>query len=153
VHDQEKLLDMVIQAHKGIVKLEIGADARYGLTSFFSNMTEVTHTLLHSLRSGHRSTIHCMAFSPGGSLLASGSEDASLIIWDTTKGVVLHRFIMESPILCLVWDPRQMTSLLFGCRNGTAAIIDNFHVGIDSVTGHFWAKCVRYRGKNQGVKF
>ena len=35
---------------------------------------------------GHRYTVYCVAFSPNGTTLASGGEDNTIILWDTTTG-------------------------------------------------------------------
>ena len=44
---------------------------------------------------GHRYTVHSVAFSPDGKTLASGSEDNTIILWDTTTGE--HTRTLASP--------------------------------------------------------
>ncbi|HWP45656.1 MAG TPA: tetratricopeptide repeat protein [Candidatus Limnocylindrales bacterium] len=40
----------------------------------------------HKILSGHQEAIQSLAFNPEGSLLVSGSDDASVILWDVKKG-------------------------------------------------------------------
>ena len=53
------------------------------VTSSDGNVSNTKHlkTLV-----GHKYTVHCVAFSPDGKTLASGSEDNTIILWDTTTG-------------------------------------------------------------------
>jgi WD40 repeat protein len=38
---------------------------------------------------GHSSTVECVSFSPDGKLIASGSYDSTIRVWDTVTGVTL----------------------------------------------------------------
>ncbi|KAI1460162.1 WD40 repeat-like protein [Annulohypoxylon moriforme] len=48
----------------------------------------------HNFRTffGHTDTVGCVAFSHDGKLIASGSEDSSLCIWDAEMGTMQHNF-------------------------------------------------------------
>jgi WD40 repeat protein len=41
---------------------------------------------------GHLAGVRCLAFSPDGRLLVSGSDDRSLLVWDVESGAVVQRF-------------------------------------------------------------
>jgi WD40 repeat protein len=45
------------------------------------------------LDKGHREGVFCAAFSPDGSLLASGSGDRTIKIWNVTDGSVVHDLV------------------------------------------------------------
>ena len=62
------------------------------VTSSDGNVSNTKHlkTLV-----GHRYTVHSVAFSPDGKTLASGSEDNTIILWDTTTGE--HTRTLASP--------------------------------------------------------
>jgi RNA polymerase sigma factor (sigma-70 family) len=45
---------------------------------------------LHCVK-GHQLAVRCLAFSPVGDLLATGSNDRSVAVWDVARGVLIRR--------------------------------------------------------------
>ncbi|KIJ10017.1 hypothetical protein PAXINDRAFT_86648 [Paxillus involutus ATCC 200175] len=71
-------------------------------------------------------SVATLAFSPAGSLLASGGDDSTIYLWDLVKGVLKHRIFMSSFIVCLTWDSDTARTRLFvGCADGTLAVLDD----------------------------
>src|SRR5262249_56098234 len=54
---------------------------------------------------GHSGIINTLAWGPGGHLIASGSDDASVRLWDAERGSQLH--VLEAParVQRLPWSP------------------------------------------------
>ncbi|KIK12046.1 hypothetical protein PISMIDRAFT_121635 [Pisolithus microcarpus 441] len=88
------------------------------LTKDFSSTSE-------RVLQGHTGAVNALTFAPNGSELASGSEDGSLIIWDSLSGKLKSRFTFTSSILSLAWGPRRSYCLYVGCLDGTLAVIED----------------------------
>jgi WD40 repeat protein len=99
-------------------------------TSLLTAMSVTPYSPFCRFDSEHKSTIICMSFSPSGRFLASGSEDASLVIWEVKKGSPFAKITLESSILCLLWDPRRPTALFLGLLDGSAIYLDRFQVSL-----------------------
>jgi hypothetical protein len=68
------------------------------------NLADDSSTLL----GGHSSSVQAMAFSPSGKLLASGSSDDVVKIWDTQDGRMISEYrtgstSMLEPFYCMYW--------------------------------------------------
>lgn len=48
--------------------------------------------LLRVLKGGHLDEINCAVFSPDDRLIATGSDDACIVIWNADNGSVIHKF-------------------------------------------------------------
>ncbi|KAI0655862.1 WD40-repeat-containing domain protein [Cubamyces menziesii] len=89
------------------------------------------------LTRGHSSGVSALAFSPGGTYLASAGLDGKACIWNPSDGRLLHVFSNAVPILTLTWDSPGEDTVICGLQDGTivSLAIDEDHL---SVTG-FWA--------------
>ena len=53
---------------------------------------------------GHTATVRTVAWSPDGTMLASGGDDGMLMLW-TPDTVVRHRLMHPEPVRALAWSP------------------------------------------------
>ena len=66
---------------------------------------------------GHTDDVKCVAWSPGGDLLASGGFDHSIILWTRSTGGVLHILTGHSSVVgCVAWS--SSGDMLASCSPG-----------------------------------
>ena len=89
-----------------------GSGSGSGRSGMLTLREAATGKLLRQL-AGHSAPVKSLAFSPNGSLLASGSQDKTLRLWDVESGNQLHVFEgYESGVQSLSFSPdgRQLAS-------------------------------------------
>ena len=73
---------------------------------------------------GHSDKVHSVAFSPDGSLLASGSRDTTVRIWNVATGALLHTLEGHTDaVKSVVFDPKG-SFLASGSLDGTVRLWD-----------------------------
>ena len=64
--------------------------------------------------------VNSVAFSKIGRFLASGGQDAKLIVWNADTGEMLCEIDTDGPVLCVSWDGRLSRALYYGTTRGCA---------------------------------
>lgn len=54
---------------------------------------------------GHTGSVTSLSWLPGGTLLASGSDDATVRLWSADTGSLVARLNAISPVLSVAWNP------------------------------------------------
>jgi WD40 repeat protein len=90
----------------------------------------------------HHDSINTLAFSPDGSLFASGADDGLIIIFEGHgSGDEVIRFQIKAPITALVWHSRFKGTLMAGDTTGdmhTISLEGSTRVGIP--TAALWKR-------------
>ncbi|KAI6101288.1 quinon protein alcohol dehydrogenase-like superfamily [Pisolithus sp. B1] len=81
-------------------------------------------TRCSSTLSGHSSPILCASFSPTGALLATGSGDTHVRLWDLNTETPSHTLVGHTGwVLCVEWDPLER-KLASGGHDGQVRLWD-----------------------------
>jgi WD40 repeat protein len=77
---------------------------------------------------GHADFVYCVAFSPDGKMLASGSRDGTVILWDVPKGeatrtLQAHQAANSSHVMSVAFAPDGKT-LATASRDKTVKLMD-----------------------------
>ncbi|KAJ7041266.1 WD40-repeat-containing domain protein [Mycena alexandri] len=67
---------------------------------------------------GHTDSINAIEFSADGKYMATGGDDAHLLIFDTTTWTVQKKYRTVSPIRAIAWHKEYLGVISFGMRNG-----------------------------------
>ena len=54
---------------------------------------------------GHDDTVTCLAYSPDGRWIASGSDDRSVSLWDAATGKVLATIALNTQVKAVAFSP------------------------------------------------
>lgn len=77
---------------------------------------------LLKILSGYKGAVQSLAFNPDGSLLASGSDDASVVLWDVKKGERIRTISSHQDAVKSVTFNRDGTLLASGSFDGTVLL-------------------------------
>lgn len=133
-------LDLYLCPRQRKMKVQIDADDLIPSLPKPSDLRPFPTHLAMKLR-GHDGMIRTISVHPDGQWLASGSDDGSLRIWDTTNGRCLRVFQLHEleAIKCVSWCPTTNLTLL-AVVVGNVTMLINPCVGAKSVyrrTDHF----------------
>ncbi len=85
----------------------------------------------------HKTSVHSVAFSPDGYLIASGSEDTTVKLWNANSGKRIKALMRHPfPILCVAFSP-DSNIVAAGLAAGTITFWDvNYKERIKTLKGH-----------------
>ncbi|ODQ77569.1 hypothetical protein BABINDRAFT_95805 [Babjeviella inositovora NRRL Y-12698] len=115
----------------------------------------LTSTPMHTL-SGHTNWVLCVSWSPDGSVIATGSMDNTVRLWEADKGKPLGEALRGHSkwISSLCWEPIHLVKpgakprLCSGSKDGTIKIWDTTRrIPLFTMSGHTSAiSCVKWSG-------
>lgn len=70
----------------------------------------------------HAAPVYALGWSPDGTLLASGSSDRSVLVWDARDGSVVRSFAGSSGVFDVSWSA-DGGEVAAACANGTVAVL------------------------------
>merc|ERR1712179_766812 len=79
---------------------------------------------VRSLR-GHSDYVNAVVYEPEtGDKIASGSDDHSLILWDSNNGNKIHVFTFRSPVMSISWHPSEVSKMMAAEKIGVLHIFN-----------------------------
>lgn len=107
---------------------------------------------------GHTNWVLCVAYSPCGTMIATGSMDNTIRLWNALNGEALGSPLLGHSkwISSLTWEPLHLTKdgaspkLASGSKDGTVKVWDaSRRVCLMTLSGHTNAvSCVKWSGSN-----
>ena len=99
----------------------------------------------HRKRSGdpriysHADSVTCVAYSPDGRTVLSGSQDRTLKLWDIASGKLLYTAVATPSGDWLAWTPEGFFAGTERATHNLVHIVDGMHViGVDQVYSVFY---------------
>lgn len=95
----------------------------------------------------HTQPITCLAVQPGAgramAMIATGSEDKTVRLWQPTIGRLLRFQRVPSPVTALAWTP-DGTTLIAGCHDGRLRVVqaDTLHITEHAATANTWITAI-----------
>jgi cellulose biosynthesis protein BcsQ len=115
----------IADASHGITAAAFSPDASIA-TGTIDGSVSVYDSTLRQLRTqvGHHSAVRRIAFSPDGRAIASGSDDATAIIWSADSGMAVGEpIVADGPVVGVAFSP-DGARLIITSQKGTLYIVD-----------------------------